>query len=275
MNKLIPLFFGFYFNFIAVFSKKSAAKKAFSLFCSPRAGHVKPEQKSYLDNAKKEVVTTNDINIQVYEWKGAKETILLLHGWESNAFRWRNLIEFLKKENYNIIAFDAPAHGNSTGNILNVVLYANVTQTLIEKYKPKHIIGHSVGGMATLYNNHLFKNTDIKKLVILGAPSEFKKILANYKEIVGFNNTVLKALKRYIYNYFGFEAEYFSISEFAKNFTKKGLLIHDEFDKIAPCTDSELVHKNWKNSNLIITQGFGHSLHQEEISNAVIEFLNT
>lgn len=273
LNKYIPLLYGAYFNLVAIFSKKGAAKKAFDLFCTPRRGMVLPQQKAYLESAKKEVVESNNIHLQVYEWPGEKETILVVHGWESNAFRWKNLIGFLQEEKYNIIAFDAPAHGHSSGTILNIPLYAKVMQTLVQKYNPKHIIGHSYGGMTTLYNNYLNSNEAVDKLVILGAPSEFRTILLDYQKLLHFNNIVLEALKDYIKNTFGFEADAFSISEYVKTNTKKGLLIHDKFDEIAPCSDSELVHKNWANSSLIKTEGFGHSLHQEEVSRAIVKFL--
>ncbi len=273
LNKYIPLAYGSYLNTLAIFSKEKVAKKAFYLFCTPRKGKILPQQKEYLEIAKKEIVQSANVKLQVYEWTGNKETILLLHGWESNAFRWRNLVKILKEENYNIIAFDAPAHGDSSGTILNVPLYSKVTQTIVEKYKPRHIIGHSIGGMTTLYNNHTYKNNFVDKLVILGAPSEFYAILNDYQRILKFNNKVLGALKVYIKKEFGFKPEEFSMSEYVKNNTKKGLLIHDKLDKIAPCKDSELVHNNWKNSNLIKTEGFGHSLHQDEVSNAIVSFL--
>ncbi|MDO6490606.1 MULTISPECIES: alpha/beta fold hydrolase [unclassified Cellulophaga] len=273
LSKIIPKVYGAYFNVLSVFSKKKAAKKAFYLFCTPRKGKVLPFQSEFLNKAKKEVVHSNNIDLQVYEWTGEKETILLLHGWESNVFRWRNLISFLKEEGYNIIAFDAPAHGNSKGQVLHVPIYTEVTQTLITKYQPKHIIGHSVGGMTTLYNNYKYSNPSVDKLVILGAPSEFYTILLNYQNMLKFNNKVFNELKKFIIEQFGFKAEDFSISEYVKKNKKKGLLVHDKLDFIAPCSDSELVHKNWTNSKLITTKGYGHSLHQDEVSNAVISFL--
>ena len=272
-TKYMPLLYGLYFNLLAVFSKKKAAKKAFYLFCTPRKGKVLPHQEEFLNKAKKEVVQSNNINVQVYEWAGKKETILLLHGWESNAFRWRNLISFLTKEDYTVIAFDAPAHGNSTGSVLHVPIYTEVTQSLVKKYQPKHIIGHSVGGMTTLYNNYKYNNLNVDKLIILGAPSEFYTILNNYRDMLKFDEIVFKELKEYIYDEFNFQPENFSISRYAKQNTKKGLLIHDKLDQIAPCSDSELVHKNWKNSSLLKTEGFGHSLHQDEVSNAIVKFL--
>ncbi|MBT8299718.1 MAG: alpha/beta hydrolase, partial [Maribacter sp.] len=115
MNKYLPLAYGHYFNVLATFSSKMAAKKAFALFCTPRKGKVRPEQQGFLEQAKSHRLKVMGLELQTYRWQGNKETILLMHGWESNAFRWRNLISFLKKEDYNIIAFDAPAHGDSTG----------------------------------------------------------------------------------------------------------------------------------------------------------------
>ena len=51
-----------------------------------------------------------------YRWLGKKETILLAHGWESNSFRWKDLIVKLDTAlDYNVIALDAPAHGRSSG----------------------------------------------------------------------------------------------------------------------------------------------------------------
>lgn len=273
LKRIIPVAYGAYFNTLSVLSKKKAAKKAFYLFCTPRKGKVLPFQSEFLNNAKKEVVRSNDIDIQVYNWAGDKETILLLHGWESNVFRWRNLIPFLKQEGYNIIAFDAPAHGNSKGQVLHVPIYTEVAQTLINKYKPKHIIGHSVGGMTTLYNNYKYNNPFVEKLIILGAPSEFYTILLNYQKMLKFNDSVFNELKVFITDKFGFRAEDFSISEYAKKNKKKGLLVHDKLDFIAPCSDSELVHQNWASSKLITTEGYGHSLHQDEVSNAVMLFL--
>jgi alpha-beta hydrolase superfamily lysophospholipase len=40
-------------------------------------------------------------HIQTYHWKESEgPTVLLCHGWESNAFRWRNLIEKLQAKGF-------------------------------------------------------------------------------------------------------------------------------------------------------------------------------
>jgi pimeloyl-ACP methyl ester carboxylesterase len=44
----------------------------------------------------------------------------LVHGWESNASRWGNLLPYLKKSGSTIIAIDGPAHGLSSGKEFSI-----------------------------------------------------------------------------------------------------------------------------------------------------------
>jgi pimeloyl-ACP methyl ester carboxylesterase len=275
LNKYIPLFYGSYFNSLALVSKEKAAQKAFELFCTPRSGKVKPHQKEFLDKAKNNILTVDKIQLQTYKWTGTKGTVLLLHGWESNVFRWRNLIDDLKKEDYTIIAFDAPGHGNSSGHIFNVPLYNKCAEKIIETYLPKYIIGHSVGGMTSLYNQYKNPINSIEKVISLGAPSELSEIMANYQKILKFNAKVLTGINELFIREFKFTINDFSVSRMAKDISKKGLLIHDKFDKIAPYHSSERVHKNWEESQLITTEGLGHSLHQEVVNKEIIAFLKS
>src|SRR5690606_36097328 len=147
LNKYLPLSYGAYINGISLLSTKKAAKKAFQMLLTPRKGKVGPDQESFLNAAKDRKIQVGAIHLQIYRWHGDNETVLLLHGWESNSFRWRNLIEKLRDDGYNIVAFDAPAHGNSTGKIFHVPLFTECTRAVMEIYRPKYIIGHSVGGM--------------------------------------------------------------------------------------------------------------------------------
>ncbi len=273
--KILALTYGAYFNILALFSKKTVAEKAFTLFCTPRKGKVLPLQASFLKNAEDLKIEVGGKEIQTYFWAGTKETVLLLHGWESNSFRWRKLISFLIGADYNIVAFDAPAHGNSSGTIWNVPLYAECTQYVVKNYKPAYVIGHSVGGMTALYHQYLYPHNSIQKIVTIGSPSEFDELMEHYQNLLGFNNKVLLALEDYFKAHFGFGFRDFSSSQFVKEIAIEGLLIHDEVDPITPFHNSEKVHANWKNSKLIRTRGLGHSMHQQEVNNQIIDFLKS
>ncbi|MDB2606687.1 alpha/beta hydrolase [Zobellia sp.] len=275
LNKMLPKVYGRYFNLLVRTSKKKAAKKAFDVFCTVRKGKVLHHQKEYLDNAKNGILEIKEHTLQTYHWPGSRETVLLVHGWESNSFRWRNLIGKLMEAKYNIVAFDAPAQGYSSGKYLYIPLYSDGVQAMIEKYNPKYLIGHSVGGMTLMYNEFYHQNPNVEKIITIGSPSEFYELMNHYQRLLNFNSKVRKALENYIIDRFGFTVEEFSSSRFAKNNTKKGLLFHDELDKIAPFHASEAVHTHWKNSIFVRTKGLGHSMHQEHINDQIIDFLNT
>ncbi|MEM8999995.1 MAG: alpha/beta hydrolase [Bacteroidota bacterium] len=273
--KALPLIYGKYFNLIALVCPKKAAEKAFTLFCTIRKGRVLPRQKDFLDNAKADVLPSAGHQIQTYQWPGKKETVLLVHGWESNAFRWRNLIEKLRAADFNVVAFDAPGHGNSSGQMLYVPLYSDCLQDVIQKYDPKYLVGHSVGGMTILYNDHKNQNAKIEKMVTIGSPSEFYEIMDHFQDVLKFNHHVMKALDAYVFERFAMHINDFSSSVFVGSNTKKGLLFHDRLDQLAPYHASEKVHKDWKGSRLVSTEGLGHSMHQEEVNDQIIEFLET
>jgi len=275
INKYLPLAYGSYFNLLAAISKQRAAAKAFRLFCTPRKGKVRPEQHDFLEQAKSRRLKAANEEIQTYHWQGENETVLLLHGWESNAFRWRNLITFLKKESYNIVAFDAPAHGHSTGAILNVPLYTECTKVVADTYKPKIVIGHSVGGMNTLYHQEKYPNEKIEKIITIGSPSRLQDIMNDYQRILKFNDKVLNGLDDHFKALFGFGIADFSTSNFKGHLSKKGLIIHDEEDAIAPFSASESVHKTWKNSSFFRTKGLGHSMHQDQVNLHIMDFIRS
>jgi pimeloyl-ACP methyl ester carboxylesterase len=275
LTKIIPLAYGKLFNLMVLFSPKKAAIKAFDVFCTIRKGRVKPNQAAFLNDAKLALETIGAHKVQTYRWQGNGETIMLLHGWESNAFRWRNLIERLKEKDFNIIAFDAPAHGNSSGNRLHVPMYSESSRFLMDKHQPAYIIAHSVGGMTTLYDHYVNPESSVKKIVTIGAPAEFSQFMNHYQRLLKFNNKVKNAMDHRLKEWLGFNFHEFSSSIFVENNTKQGLLIHDTKDLQVPYEASVAVHKNWKGSKLITTTGLGHSMHQEEVNNEVIEFLES
>lgn len=272
-TKLVPKAYGIFLNGYALVLPKKAAEKAFLIFSKVRKGKVLPNQKDYLDTAKDQKLTVADHTIQTYRWHGEKETVVLIHGWESNTWRWHKLIEKLQAANFNIIAFDAPAHGYSSGTHMQVPIYAQVLQAVIETYTPQHLVAHSVGGMTTLYNEYQHPSPSITKIVTVGAPSEFHEIITHFKKLLGYSNRVEKALGDYIFKRFGFVEKDFSSTKFVKTNTKKGLLFHDRLDTITPYHASVQVHAAWEGSNLISTEGFGHSMHQDEVNEQIIAFL--
>lgn len=273
LKKYLPILIRKQLNLLFFFSRKKALKKAFNLSCTPGKGKILPEQEYFLEEAEDETIIINDLEIQTYRWSGTGETVLLVHGWESNTYRWNRLIKKLQKAQYNVIAFDAPAHGNSSGKIFNIPLHADCLEKIVKLYRPNHIIGHSVGGMTTIFYQHKFQNKELEKLVILAPPSELSAIMDTYKKTLGLSDRFMTALDQFHYEKFGYHFNDFSMAEFVKKINTTGLLIHDWHDDIAPYTAAEAINKAWKNATFITTENYGHSLFFDEVDNMIVDFL--
>ncbi|MFN2261708.1 MAG: alpha/beta fold hydrolase [Psychroflexus sp.] len=274
VDHFVPKIVGLRLNSLYLVKPQKAIKKAYELFSSPRKGSIKSEQESFLEQAKATKVLVNDLKLQTYHWKGDGKTLVLVHGWDSNTHRWKDLIKDLQAKNFNIIAFDAPAHGSSEGKTLNVPLYSECLDHIIDLYQPEFLIGHSVGGMTLVYNQYLNYTEHVKKLILLGAPSEMKSIMADYKRILNLNTKFMADLNVFFKSKFGYHFEEFSIAEFAKSIKQNTLIIHDRYDKVAPVSSAKNIAESLEHSELYITEGAGHSLYKSHIRQKIIDFLD-
>ena len=273
MKALLIFVLGAYYNALSYISKAYAAHKAILLFSKPRKGKITEEQEDFLGTAFQEELQFENLPIMTYRWLGKKETILMVHGWESNSGRWQNLILKLKQKGYHIIALDAPAHGQSGGKLFNAILYSEFIQEASKHFKPKIIITHSVGGMATTFCLNKYQNKELEKLVLIGTPSEFKQVLKRYTDMMGYNQRIINGINAVILERFGAEPSAFSTAKFIKGIDLKGLIIHDEDDKVIPYSDAVQIKNSFKNSALITTKGMGHSLNNGEVASYILDFL--
>jgi pimeloyl-ACP methyl ester carboxylesterase len=272
MNKYLPKIIGSSINFISHLSTPFAVHLAFQLFSRPQKKARKMDFE-FLNTAVQKKLSYQSFNIMTYHWEGTKETILLVHGWESNTSRWKKLIEDLKANNYNIIALDAPAHGNSGNALFNAVLYSECIHEVAKTIGPSIIIGHSVGGIASVLSIHNSPLASVQKLVLLGAPSNFEGIFTRYKSMMRYNRKVSEGIDQFVFNRFGHFPSYYHIKNFSNNIYSKGLVIHDKEDTIIPYSDALEYQEFYKNSRLISTSGLGHGLKSKEINEHILDFI--
>ncbi|MCX7552002.1 alpha/beta hydrolase [Xanthomarina sp. F2636L] len=274
MKIILQKFIGFFINIIGIFFPKLAARMALFLFTKPLKGKPDEKQSDFLDTAFREELTFNNMPIMTYRWLGDKGTILLAHGWESNSARWKELITNLKKKGFSVVALDAPAHGRSGSNRFNAIIYSEFIKVVAERFQPNIIIGHSVGGMASAYYQYKYQKESIEKMILLGAPSEFSDVLKRYTDMLSYSNRVKKNLNLIIKVRYGELPEAFSTANYSEHITSKGLIIHDKKDNIIPYNDALLIKTKYKNSVLISTEGYGHSLATDEVSNYIYDFID-
>jgi len=265
---------GFYINILSFVKPDKANTLAYELFSEPRKGKLKREElPKILQNAKLETIQFGEHSIQTYTWEGNENRILLVHGWESNASRWKKLLHHLKKTGSTIIALDGPAHGLSNGIEFNVPKYAEFIHFVSKKYNPKTVISHSIGGAASIYSLHKYSQPTIEKLVLLGSPSEMKIIVSNYVTMLSLNKKVAAFLENQSVVKFNMKIDDFSAHLFSENLTLKTLIAHDALDDVVLIGESRKIAKSLKNAVFIETQGLGHSMHDDALYQSLIDFI--
>jgi pimeloyl-ACP methyl ester carboxylesterase len=265
---------GIYINLLSFVFPKKASQLAYAIFSEPRSGKLsKNNLPKILQESKTETFRYEEHQFQTYTWEGNDTVVLLVHGWESNASRWENLLPYLKKSGSTIIAIDGPAHGLSSGKEFSIPKYAEFIHIAVEKFQPKYLIGHSMGGKTCLYYQSVYQNDNIEKIVVLGSPSDFKIILENYIALLSLNYKISKALEDHYLEHFRIKLEHFSGQLFASKLNVKGLVAHDIDDTVVLFEEAKKIAGSWKDVQFIETSGLGHSLHDDDLYKKVCKFL--
>lgn len=262
-------------NALVAISPSAAGKLTLNLFCRPIEGRkYKPQDDAFLKKAKWKSIELDGKKIQCYVWGESGKKVLLAHGFNSNATRWRPLVGLLQNSGYQVIALDAPAHGKSDFTRVHAILYAKAISLVIAHFEPDFIVGHSFAGIAFSYYFSYLNYLPVEKIILMGVPNELMDVAKVYFEKLQLNEQVQKAYLSAFEDKFDYDMDYFTLSKMVNKIPFPALIIHDEQDDIASFKGAEEIHKNWKNSVFFGTQKLGHSLQGRNVYNAILESLS-
>ncbi len=265
---------GLYLNILSFVAPNKALRLSYKFFSQPRAGKLlKNQLPAILQNIPSEKFHVNDYDFEAYIWPGNETTILLVHGWESNASRWENLLPHLQKTGCTIIAIDAPAHGLSSGKEFNVPTYAQFIDTVSKHFSAQYLIGHSLGGATCVYYQHHYQNPNIKKIILLGAPSDLKILIKNFAQLLSLNNRIVQLLEQHFLERFEIKVSEFSSKVFGKTIKIQGLIAHDLEDPVVKIDEAHKIAEAWSHAKFIKTKGLGHSMHDEKLYQKIADFI--
>ena len=203
--------------------------------------------------------------------------MLLVHGWASNAGAMRHLVEPLLKKGFRVVAFDAPAHGSSSGMTTDAVEYGSAIREAIEFFAPVHgIFAHSFGATSTLMMLSESDDLPIAALVVNNPPAELEMLLRIFRASLSLPEHLVVRIYDHVEKRFGKPVEYFSLKERIKSVGIPGLLIADRDDRLAEFADSELIASHWAQCQLFTTEGLGHqgALRDGEVIAEIADYFN-
>ncbi|HTB51630.1 MAG TPA: alpha/beta fold hydrolase [Ferruginibacter sp.] len=266
------------FKILATISKRKAAEEAFTLFCTPLIKPIK-EIPQLFKEAESLQFESNGLKVQGYRWNHPQQKkVMVLHGFSSAACKFERYIASLIDKGYEVLAFDAPAHGNSEGKTVNVVQYSDMVKKAMSLYGPiDSFIAHSFGGLAISLTLEVIPHDEHTKVVFIAPATETTSAVKTAFEILQLHNSKVKEIfNTIIYELGGKPTEWYSIKRAMKNIKAKILWIHDEEDDVTPIADVlKVKEEHYPNIEYIFTKGLGHRkiYRDNAVRNAVINFL--
>ena len=247
------------------------------LICCVRCAELafQKKEKHFLKKAIQHTLLLEKNTAVLHKWGSGPKNILFLHGWESNSQRWLPYYNMLEKEKYTIYALDAPGHGMSGGDKLNVEVFRQAIEASLEHIGPiDTIIGHSLSNTAlgVLLRDER-PDVDVKKFIVMGAASGMDAVFTYFKEILGLSKRSVSNLSKKVNTIFKTPHQEVKLMSFFEKVTQPVLVIHDKNDAVTPFAPIEKALKKHPKINTYITSGLKHDLKAEEVYTKVAAFI--
>ena len=276
-QKLVTGYYRAKLSIFAKLSKRKAAEKAFELFCTPYTSEKK-KAPAVFEKAEKLHLKFDTYQLVGYRWNHPQpKKALILHGFSSTVKKFDHFIMPLVKKGYEVIAFDAPAHGESSGKTITGFQYKDAVKAVYDQFGPIHsFIAHSFGGLALSLFMEEQEYQENKKMVLIAPATETEHAINSFAAFLRIDDEVKAEMSRIIFERSGRQPDEISIRHAAKKIKADVLWIHDKDDDVTPWADAEKIQEDHHpNFQFMLTEGLGHRriYRDNKVKKAVMEFL--
>ena len=251
-----------------------AGDKAFRIFCTPElsqhrsSDHDKLIERArfHLRHARWERVATPAGPVQTYVYdpdRRRRGTVLLVHGWTSEAAFMTAFIEPLRRSGLRVVAFDFPAHGHSPGRRTNLAECARAMLSVADHYGPiTAAVAHSFGGFVSLLvaegGAPLPHAHPIKRFVLLACPNRLGDVTRNFGSQLGLDARAQRIYERHLERVGRRPVATFSAVNLLRAVSVPTLVIHGRDDSEVPFASAEEIVAGSPLARLQAFDGLGH-----------------
>lgn len=241
-----------------------AARLALPLFMRVGAPlPVRDGDRAVHESARRSTLHVRGRDVVAYEWGTGPDTILLVHGWRGRASQFAPIVRELRAEGFRLVAFDAPANGDSRGRRTDVRDWLGALEALQSREGRFHtIIGHSFGAMASA--TAIRDGVSAGALVAIAGMADARYLVDSFASRVGAGPATADALAgrfaRRVLPHLDDPWPRFDGVAHPLPERMPLLVVHDRGDREVAVGEAVRLHEaHGDRSRLVLTEGAGHS----------------
>lgn len=258
----------------ALFVPALAALWFEKLFMTPRRLQPPKREIDWLASARRGDLKINaNQTLPIYTW-GEGPIVLLAHGWSGRGSQMAGFSQSLVEAGFQVIAFDAPGHGQAEPSRSGLYEFSMAIQQIVETIGPVYaLIAHSLGAAASTIA--LSNGMAVERLVYLASPENPGGYVYRVARFLGFGDAVANRVEIRMEKRYGRSFERCRGGALAPNFDTPLLVVHDLDDRDIPHEDGVRLVEAWPGAQLMTTSGLGHNrvLRADKVINSVTNFL--
>jgi pimeloyl-ACP methyl ester carboxylesterase len=211
---------------------------------------------------------------RLHAWRfGEGPAVLLVHGWGGRAGQLASFIPPLVAAGCAVVAFDAPAHGKSTGATASLPVFAEALSTVAARFGARAAVGHSVGAAGV--GLALGQGLQLDAAVLLSPPRSPAEYFLRFCDALGLRHEVRDAARARLERRYGVVLEHFDLPGHVARTSTPLLVVHDRDDREVPWSDGFAIARSRPDAALVSTEGLGHGriLRDESVAASTAAFV--
>jgi pimeloyl-ACP methyl ester carboxylesterase len=262
---------------VAAVSPKAAAAYAFRIFCTPLKGRARSRTLLAQHGEPLQVTVENKLAKGLRWNKGGSKKALLLHGMHSSSRNFERYVEPLVEKGFEVIAFDAPAHGDSEGKQITVLQYRIMIAEIFNAFGPiDAYLAHSFGGLATSLALENIPHDSQTRVVLIAPATETVTAVNQFFNFLRINGELRREFDQIILERGGQPTDWYSVKRAMAAIQASILWFHDKDDDVTPLSDVQpIIDRNYANIEFVITENWGHRriYREQKVINQAVKFL--
>lgn len=207
------------------------------------------------------VVRSGTADVRGTSW-GSGPTVYLVHGWGGRGDQLAGFVEPLVRAGHQVVAFDAPSHGESSsgpsgpGRSTVVELGQSLDAVAAHFGPARALVAHSLGSMAALLARQ-YGWLGIERLVLIAPIVDVEPVLDVFTTPLRIGPRTRRDLSRRIARRTGMSLSEFTAARLMDEAVPT-LVVHDRADRQAPYRASAALVEERPDVSLLSTTGLGH-----------------